>query len=264
LFVAGASLAFFHAYCFHAYCCFLAPWYLHKTTSLPCPTAPLFPPLPSQCSQVSIETEWGVDAATTHQDINGLLKFGVSKNFELRVASIPIIADFGGHGFGDTGFGFKYRFAQDAGDKPSLAFIYMVKAPTARAGLGSGQVDHSFAFLASKDLGKHHFDFNLIATLLRRPQGGFDHAYLNALAWFHPVHGKWGATAELSGITSPDPAVPANAQLLASAVYAVRPRLVLDFGVIGRITGNIPDAMFIAGFTYSITDLYRRHSTRPR
>jgi hypothetical protein len=97
--------------------------------------------------------------------------------------------------------------------------------------------------------------------LLRRPQGGFDHTYLNALAWFHPVHGKWGTTAELSGITSPNAAIPGNAQFLASALYAVRPRLVLDFGVIGRITGNIPDAMFIAGFSYSITDLYRRHST---
>jgi hypothetical protein len=208
-----------------------------------------------------IETEWGVDAATTHQDINGLLKFGVSKNFELRLANVPIIADFRRHGFGDTGFGFKYRFAQDSGYQPALAFIYMLKAPTAADGLGSGQVDHSFAFLASKDVGRHHFDFNLIANLLRRPQGGFDHTYLNALAWFHPVHGKWGATAELSGITSPYPAIPANAQFLASAVYAVRPRLVLDFGVIGRITGDIPNAMFIAGFTYSITDLYHRHST---
>jgi hypothetical protein len=208
-----------------------------------------------------LETEWGVDAAATHQDINGLLKFGVSENFELRLANIPIIADFGGHGFGDTSLGFKYRFAQDAGVKPALAFIYMLKAPTARDGLGSGKVDHSIALLASKDIGKHHFDFNLIASLLRLPQGGFDHTYLNALAWFHPVHGKWGATAELSGITSPDPAIPGNAQFLASAVYAVRPRLVLDFGVIGRITGNIPDAMFIAGFSYSITDLYRRHST---
>src|SRR6266481_8378660 len=84
-----------------------------------------------------IETEWGVDAATTHQDINDLLKFGVSKNFELRLANIPVIADFGGHGFGDTGLGFKYRFAQDSGLEPSLAFIYMLKAPTARDGLGS-------------------------------------------------------------------------------------------------------------------------------
>src|SRR5213080_1616998 len=48
-----------------------------------------------------LETEWGVDAAASHQDINGLLKFGVSKNFELRLANNPLLADFGDHGFGD-------------------------------------------------------------------------------------------------------------------------------------------------------------------
>jgi hypothetical protein len=211
-----------------------------------------------------LETEWGVDAATTHQDINGLLKFGVSKNFELRLASIPMIADFGGHGFGDSALGFKYRFAQDFGYQPSLAFLYMLKAPTAEDGLGSGQIDHSFALLASKDLGKHHLDFNFIANLLGRRQGGFDRAYLNALAWSHPVHGKWGVTAELSGFSSPNPRTPGSAQYIASAVYTVRPRLVLDVGLIGRITGNIPDAMFIAGFTYSITDLYPHHSQPAR
>lgn len=203
-----------------------------------------------------LETEWGVDAAASQQDINGLLKFGVSKNFELRLTNDPFLADSGTHGVGDTGAGFKYRFTQDSGHRPSLAFMYMAKLPTAGNVLGSGEVDHAFEFLVSKDLGKHHFDFNTVLNLLGRPHGGFDHDILNALAWSHPVRGKWGLTAELSGVTSPNAFTSANAQVLASVTYSVRPRLVLDCGMAARITGDIPDATFIAGFTYAIGRLY--------
>src|SRR6266700_3971044 len=98
-----------------------------------------------------IETEWGIDAAASHQDINGLFKFGVSKNFELRLANNPLTADSGTHGVGDTALGFKYRFAQDSGHQPSMAFIYTAKVPTAGTVLGSGKIDHAFALLVSKD-----------------------------------------------------------------------------------------------------------------
>jgi Putative MetA-pathway of phenol degradation len=204
-----------------------------------------------------LEAEWGVDAAVSHRDINGLFKFGVTNNFELRLANNPFIADSGNEGLGDTAFGFKYRLTQDSGHQPSIALMYMAKLPTPANALRSGELDHAFTLLVSKDLGKHHFDFNLIASMLGRLQGGFDRSYLNALAWSHPIRGKWGATAELFGTTSPNPSTPSNAQFLAAGTYSVRPRLVLDFGMTARITGNVPDAMFIAGFTYSIADLYR-------
>jgi len=205
-----------------------------------------------------LETEWGVATATSHQDINGLLKFGVSKNFELRFTNNPVTADSGIHGTGDTALGFKYRLTQDSGHEPSVSLMYMAKLPTAGNVLGSGEVDHSFTLLVSKDLGKHHFDYNLVANLLGRPNGGFDRSYLNALAWSHPVRGKWGATAELSGSTSPDAFTPGSAQVLASATYALKPRLIFDFGMSARITGDMPHSMFIAGLTYSVGDFYHR------
>lgn len=204
-----------------------------------------------------LETEWGLDASGSEQDINGLLKFGLNKNFELRLTNDPFLADSGTHGVGDTGAGFKYRFTQDSGRQPSIAFMYMAKLPTAGSVLGSGELDHTFTLLVSKDLGKHHFDFNIVANLLGKPQGGFDRDVLNALAWSHPLSGKWGATAELSGVTSPNPSTPASAQFLAAATYTARPRLVLDCGMTARITGDIPHFTFIAGFTYSIAGLYR-------
>jgi hypothetical protein len=215
---------------------------------------------PAQPVQVGVlETEWGVDAASSHRDMNALLKFGLTTNFELRLANNPFTEDFGANGFGDTSVGFKYRFTRDSGDKPSIAFMYMYKVPTAAGVLGSGEADHVLTFLASKDVGKHHFDFNSVLNLLGQPQGGFDHAFLNALAWSHPVHGKWSATAELSGNTSPNAATPGAAQFIASAIYTARSRLVFDIGMMGRLAGQIPNAMFIAGVTYSIADLYRGH-----
>jgi hypothetical protein len=207
-----------------------------------------------------LETEWGTDVSASQQDINGLMKFGVSKNFELRVTNDPIIANSGTHGVGDSAVGFKYRLTQDSGRRPSFAFMYMAKLPTAGDVLGSGEVDHVLTFLASKDLGKHHLDFNTVVNLLGRPTGGFDHDVLNALAWSHPLGGKWGATVEFSGVTSQNAFTPASAQFLAAATYAVRPRLVFDCGMAARITGDIPDATFIAGFTYSIAGLYRNHA----
>jgi hypothetical protein len=215
---------------------------------------------PAQPVQAGVlETEWGLDASSSEQDLNGLLKFGVSKNFELRVTNDPLIADSGTHGPGDTGAGFKYRFTQDSGHQPSLAFMYMAKLPTAGDVLGSGKLDHAFTFLMSKDLGEHHFDFNTVLNLLGRSQGGFDRDALNALAWSHPLRGKWSATAELSGVTSPNAFTRSSTQFLAAATYTMRPRFVLDCGMAARITGNTPRATFIAGFTYAIAGLYRSH-----
>ena len=207
-----------------------------------------------------LETEWGMDASGSEQDINGLLKFGISENLELRVTNDPFIADSGTHGAGDTGAGFKYRFTQDSGHRPSFAFMYMAKLPTAGDVLGSGEVDYALTFLASKDLGKHHIDFNSVLNLLGRPQGGFDHDFQNELAWSRPVRGKWGATVELSGANSPNASTRANAQILLSATFAVRPRLVLDCGAALRITGDIPHASLVAGFTYSMARLYPSHA----
>src|SRR5260370_19216294 len=118
------------------------------------------------------------------------MKFGDNKNFELRYTNNPFSAGYGMHGCGDTGLGFKYRFTRDSGHQPSIAFMYMAKLPTAGDVLGSGQTDHAFTLLVSKDLGRHHFDFNFIANLLGRRQGGFDYAYLNALTWSHPIPGS--------------------------------------------------------------------------
>jgi hypothetical protein len=204
-----------------------------------------------------LETEWGIDAASSHQDLNDLFKFGLTSNFEFRLANTPMTANSGTRGLGDTAVGAKYRLTRDSDHLPSISLMYMFKAPTAASRLGTGEPDHSFTFLASKDLGKNHFDFNLAGNLLGRPKGGFQHNFLDALAWSHPIRGKWGATAELSGVTSAQNGFPGSAQFLTSALYTLKQRLVLDMGIAGRIEGEIPRAMFLAGVTYSVGNVYR-------
>ena len=81
-----------------------------------------------------LETEWGIDAASSHQDINDLFKFGLTSNFEFRLANTPITANSGTHGLGDTAVGFKYRLTRDSDHLPSISLMYMFKAPTAAAG----------------------------------------------------------------------------------------------------------------------------------
>lgn len=213
-----------------------------------------------------LETEWGVDAASSHQDINGLLKFGVATNLELRFANDPVTADSGTHGLGDVSAGLKYRLTSDHDHRPSVALMYMFKAPTAGNVLGSGYPDNSFTLLVSKDMGKHHFDYNLIGNLLGMPNG-WDHNFVNALAWSHPLPGSWGVDTELSGVTRSSAGLPGSTQFIVSATYTARPRLVLDIGMMGGLTGPVPRAMFIAGVTYSVADLYRpgrRHDSRSR
>lgn len=210
-----------------------------------------------------LETEWGVDAASSHQDLNGLFKFGVTTNLELRFANNPMTADSGAHGFGDVSAGLKYRLTKDHDHQPSIALMYMLKAPTAGTVLGSGYVDNSLALLVSKDLGKHHLDYNLIANVLGMPHG-VDHNFVHALAWSHPVRGAWGIDSEFSGVTQSAAGAPGSAQFILSATYTARPRLVLDAGMMGRLIGPIPHAMFMAGVTYSVGELYhlpRRHNS---
>lgn len=220
---------------------------------------------PAQPVQLGVlETEWGVDAASSHQDINGLLKFGVTTNLELRFANDPIIADSGAHGFGDLSAGFKYRLTRDHDHEPSVALMYMFQAPTAGNLLGLGYPDNSLTLLVSKDLGKHHFDYNLIGNLLGTANG-WDHNFVNALAWSYPLRDRWGVDAELSGVTRSSAGLPGSAQFILSGTYTARPRLVFDIGIMGRLTGTIPRGMFMAGVTYSVADLYhprRRHDSR--
>lgn len=216
----------------------------------------------AETTQVGVlEIEFGVSTAAQQQSLQGLLKFGLLSDLELQWAGSPWQHDAALHqaGVTDTDLGFRWRFLRQGRRRPTLSFQYNAKLPTAGAVLGSGEADHLVTLLASKDLpARFHLDANLTYQWLGRPGGGFDHNWLPDFTLAHPLKGKWDIGMEFSGNTRANPARPAVVQNLWAISYTVKPRLVLDSAVQFRITGPVPGVVYLAGFTYSIADLYHR------
>ncbi len=126
-----------------------------------------------------LEVEYGWNHAwlggqARENDFGALLKFAALCNLEIRWSPDTVISQNGQRGFGDNWIGAQYRFFHQSRTAPTMAASYMVKIPSASAarGLGTGQVDQQIKFLASKDLGATHFDFNASALVIGRPAGG--------------------------------------------------------------------------------------------
>ena len=64
----------------------------------------------------------------------------------------------------------KQRFAVD--DARAFGLEAGVNFPTAKNELGSGKTDYSLNGIYSADLGRYHFDLNLLATRLGRVEPG--------------------------------------------------------------------------------------------
>jgi len=224
------------------------------------PNRPTFATTAETVQRGVLEVEYGLEAADAHQNINGLVKFGIFGNLELRVANNPLQRNSGFTGTGDSGAGFKYKFFGQANRRPTFSLLYTAALPTAPASRGIGALGHSVQLLASKDFGKHHFDVNEGVQFVGRPGAdGFDRNYFSSLSYAYPLTTKWGVTGELAGFSKTNPATPATMVVLEAVTYSPTPRLVFDLGGYFAVYGNLPRFTFAAGLTYAIADLYRSH-----
>jgi hypothetical protein len=209
-----------------------------------------------------LEIEYGVSAASLQQNLNGLLKFGLFKDLELRIGANHWQHDATLHdaGVSDTQLGFKWRFLHQhkEGLQPTLSFQYTGQVPTADDRMTAAFAQHQFTFLASKDFGRHHIDFNTSYNLLGRP-AGYDHTWEPTITYAFQLTPKWQLNAELWGLTRQNAATPAVVASLWGPSYSLRPWLVLDTAIQFGHAGNVPDVAFLAGFTYCLADTYRRH-----
>jgi hypothetical protein len=222
------------------------------------PNRPTFSTTAETVMRGVFEIEDGFELARGHQNINGLYKFGLFKNLEMRFGNNPIVREGGVAGFGDSNAGFKFRFLKDKGFLPTLSILYTVTIPTATAGLGSGAVGHSAGLLVSRDFGKHHLDFNETVQFLGRDGAkGFDRNYFTALSYSYQIAGKLGFSEEISGFSRTNAQTGATLTALQSLSYSVSPRLVLDGGCYIAIMGDLPRVTFFSGITYSVGNLYR-------
>ncbi len=157
------------------------------------PNRPTFSTTAEAVQRGVLEVEYGTELADGHQNINGLIKFGIFKNLELRFANNPFERDDGSAGLGDSGAGFKYRIISQKGALPTFSVLYTASLSTSTGTPGIGAMGHGVDLLVSKDFGKHHFDFNEGVRFLGRPHaGGFDRNYFTAFDYSHPLPRKVG------------------------------------------------------------------------
>lgn len=219
-----------------------------------------------------VELEYGytrtwVDG-TRDNNLSGLLKFAMLCDLELRWTTDDFHNVTGAgttqSGFGDNWIGAQYRLHHQSQYLPTVSFRYEAKVPTASAssGFGSGAPDHSLAFMASKDIGKFHFDYNLGYLLAGRTnRDSYDSNYNLALAFSRPIRGQLGVTGEGYGETALATR-PAYASALLAFTYSITPRLVVDAGYDAGLTNGSPGNHFFAGFTYALIDLYSRFHSK--
>jgi len=127
---------------------------------------------PADITQFGVlELEYGWDrlwpgGGVQQTSVGGLLKFGMLCDIELRWNTTSFVSQTDASGthrsFGDNWLGPQIRVYRQKKRMPTLAFAYAIKIPSAstKDGLGTGKVDHAFAFLASKDIARFHFDFS--------------------------------------------------------------------------------------------------------
>jgi hypothetical protein len=223
---------------------------------------------PADITQVGIvEMEYGYTRTTVgggrDNDLGGLLKFAVLCDLEFRWTPDNFHNAVAGgatqNGVGDNWIGAQYRYHHQTRHIPTISFRYEVKIPTASPakGFGSGATAHSLTFMASKDIGKYHFDYNLGYLIAGHPARSYDRNYNLALAFSRALRGSLGITGEGYGQTKVDVS-PAFASALLALTYGVTPRLVIDSGYDVGVTHGSPGNHFFVGFTYAIIDLYSR------
>jgi len=229
------------------------------------PNRPTFATTAETVQRGVFEIEYGFEGGDGHQNVNGLLKFGLFKNLELRFGNNPIQRDVGVAGRGDSSAGFKYRFLSQRKTLPTIGLVVTAAIPTATAALGIGAMGYSAQVLLSKDFGKHHVDVNGGVGFVGRPgREGFDRSYFSAFSYSHPIKGKWAYSGELAGFSWTNAAAPATMTFLAAPTYSVSSRFVLDAGAYVAIYGKLPRVTYFFGATYGVGDLYRHLSPKNR
>lgn len=229
------------------------------------PTRPNFdlPTLTTQCGMLEVDYGYTLEPmgnGTTQHVFAGALRYGVTPRLDVRWGSTNYIVQTGdpsANGIGDQWLGARFRFHEQTHNTPAFALMYNIKLPTASPSkaLGSGYVDHTFLFIASKDIGKYHFDFNTVGTLAGSAYG-YDGAAQFGLALWRPVNGKLAFVLESYGGPQPGTSNRFGASVV-GATYNVSPRLVFDTAYYQTWTVGSPRRQFTTGFTYTLGPLLR-------
>jgi hypothetical protein len=184
------------------------------------------------------------------------LRYGLTPKLDLRWGLTNRIFQSGGgtpslEGAGDQWLSTRYRFHEQGRIVPAMALLYDAKIPIANPakGLGSGFVDHQLIFIASRDLGRYHLDFNTVGTIVGERRG-HDGAAQFGLAVTRPVTKKLSCILESYGGPQPGTSDRFGAGF-AGATYTLRSQLVLDGAYTRTYTAGSPRQQVLVGVTYA-------------
>jgi hypothetical protein len=214
----------------------------------------------TQCGVIEIDSGWlrqPMGAGVRQTVWLSSMRYGLTPRLDLRWGLIGHIAQNGGgasplEGAGDQWLSARYRFLDQGKVLPALAFIYGAKIPTANPakGFGSGYADNQFTLIASRDLGKNHFDFNVVGTAVGQAHG-HDGAAQFGLAFTRPLSKKLSWILESYGGPQPGTSNRFGAAFTGVS-YALRPALAVDAAYSRTYTAGSPREQFAFGFTYAL------------
>jgi hypothetical protein len=213
----------------------------------------------TQCNVVEFDSGWlrqpmGHDVDQTL--FPSSMRYGLTPKMDLRWGMLgPIVQSGGGeaavHGVTDQWFSARYRFLEQSHWTPALALSYGIKEATGNPakGFGSGYADHNLIFIASRDFGRAHFDFNTVGILAGSPHGE-EGAAQYGLALSVAVTKKFAWMLESDGGAQPGTSDRYGAALTGGS-YTVRPWLVVDGAYTRVYTDCSPHALYSVGFTFA-------------
>ena len=192
-----------------------------------------------------------------------VLKLGLADRAQLSILATTLHAG-SSTGFGDLAAGVKWRLLEDANALGDFALFPAVKIPTGDKdiGAGTGTTDVSVLAISSHSFGPVALDVNVGYT---RRGGDGSRASKDASLWTvsfgGPIVSRLGWVGELygcPGTSGPAGQAPIVA-VLAGPTFLVRPWLGLDAGLIARVSGPQPRALY-AGTVYNVGRIWRtRH-----
>jgi len=182
------------------------------------------------------------------------VRYGLTPRLDVRWGATNHISQSGGdlkpsEGIGDASLSATYRFHDQGRWVPAMAFSYGITLPQANPekGFGSGFIDHQFLYIASRDLGPLHVDFNVVGTLAGE-KDGHDGAVQFGLALTRPVTQRLAWIIESYGGPQPGTADRFGA-VLTGGTFIVRPWLVVDGAYTRTYTAGSPRQQILFGIT---------------
>lgn len=205
---------------------------------------------------VELETgvEWDRNKNSSYNfSTPSVLKIGAGKRAQLGLQGTLNAASGVSVGIGDAAVLLKYRIADDLPVVGAFAVLPAIKFPTGPAGHGTSTTDGSLLLISSHEFGGIALDINAGYT---RRSGDGSTTPRNATVWTistgGPVSGRIGFAAEVFGF--PATSGPAGAEgsvaILGGPTFTLRPWAVADAGVIIRLRGEQPHAIY-GGLVYN-------------